>query len=55
MITRDDIIQVAEFLSIGLTESVINEALHRLHEHESVYEVEDKFTAIEKVLYSVYL
>jgi hypothetical protein len=55
MVTSEDVIQVAEYLHIEINQQIIEEVLRRYSEYAIGDYIEDRFRAIEIILYGIIL
>jgi hypothetical protein len=55
MVTQEDVIQVAEYLHIEINQQIIDEVIRRFQEFEIGDYIEDRFRAIEIILYGIIL
>jgi hypothetical protein len=55
MVTQEDVVQVAEYLHIEIDQSIIDETIRRFEQYDMGDHIEDRFRAIEIVLYGIIL
>jgi hypothetical protein len=55
MVTQEDVVQVAEYLHIEIDQSIIDETIRRFHDLEINEYIDDRFRAIEIVIYGIIL